>query len=120
MTAEGKLFEGWAILELMGHRRLGGYVTEVTLAGAGMLRIDIPELVLGETTHAAATQFYPPASLYALTPTTEEIARAVRSRPEPVHAWELPRQGELTAVPDFLDDVIDELERDRDDEVGGW
>lgn len=24
---------GWAILELMGHRRLGGYVSEATLAG---------------------------------------------------------------------------------------
>src|SRR5262245_4954119 len=35
-------FEGWAVLELMGHRRLGGYLREVSIAGAGMLRIDIP------------------------------------------------------------------------------
>lgn len=35
-------FEGWAILELMGHRRLGGYVSEATVAGAGFLRIDVP------------------------------------------------------------------------------
>jgi hypothetical protein len=35
-------FEGWAFLELMGHRRLGGYVSEATVAGAGFLRIDVP------------------------------------------------------------------------------
>jgi len=29
-------FEGYAVLELMGHRRLGGYVRETTLAGAAV------------------------------------------------------------------------------------
>lgn len=79
-------FEGWAVLELMGHRRLGGYVTEVELAGKGMLRIDVPGA------RASATQFYSPAALYCLTPTTEEVARALaaRAQPEPVHRWELP------------------------------
>lgn len=37
------MIEGWTILELMGHRRLSGYVTEVEVAGAGMLRLDVPE-----------------------------------------------------------------------------
>jgi hypothetical protein len=85
---QGNAFEGWAILELMGHRRLAGYVREVEIAGAGLLRIDVP----GAGAEPIATQFYSPASLYCLTPTTEEMARAVakRSRPEPVHRWELP------------------------------
>lgn len=80
-------FASWAILELLGHRRLAGYVTEQEVAGAGMLRIDVP-MPDGKT----ATQFYSPAALYCLTPTTEEIARAValRGTPAPVHAWELP------------------------------
>jgi hypothetical protein len=38
-TAE---FEGWAILELIGHRRLAGYVRPAQLAGAGLIRIDVP------------------------------------------------------------------------------
>ena len=87
-------FEGWAILELMGHRRLAGYVREQEIAGAGMLRIDVPGEVgdgLGPRS-TIATQFYSPAALYCLTPTTEEIARAVakRAQPEPVQRWELP------------------------------
>lgn len=36
-------FEGYAILEILGHRRLGGFVTETDIAGHGFLRIDIPD-----------------------------------------------------------------------------
>lgn len=80
-------YEGWSILELLGHRRLAGYVHEEEIAGHGMLRIEIP----GEGAQVEATQFYSPAALYCLTPTTEEIARAVakQSHPEPVQPWEL-------------------------------
>lgn len=81
-------FASWAILELMGHRRLAGYVTEEEIAGASLLRIDIP---LGEG-EAPVTQFYSAGAIYCITPTTEETARRVAAgaRPEPVHAWELP------------------------------
>lgn len=94
-TDEKAPFEGWAILELMGHRRLGGYVSEATVAGAGFLRIDVP----GED-GPAATQFYPPSSVYCLTPVTEAMARlvAVRNQPEPVQRWELPRAPEPKPV----------------------
>ncbi len=78
-------FAVWAILELMGHRRLAGFVQEVEIAGQGLLRIDIPSV-------PPVTQFYGVASIYCLTPTTEAIARALASRVncEPVHQWELP------------------------------
>jgi len=90
MTEQTSKFEGWCILELMGHRRLGGHVREQEIAGAGFLRIDVPGTV-GEP-EIVATQFYPPSSVYCLTPTTEEVARAVAkgNRPAPVHRWELP------------------------------
>ena len=35
-------YEGWSILALMGHRRLGGFVREAEVAGAKMLRLDVP------------------------------------------------------------------------------
>lgn len=103
MADETKVFEGWAIVELMGHRRLAGYVTEVEIAGSPMLRLDIPGTPIGDIPEVlqdvppavddlVATQFYSAAALYCLTPTTEAIARAVavRSQPTPVHQWELP------------------------------
>jgi hypothetical protein len=97
-TIEPDGFVGWAIVELMGHRRLAGWLTEQEIAGRGFLRLDIP----GEPTNTepAATQLYNPASVYAITPTTEVMARAVatKSRPEPVHRWELPALSPMTAA----------------------
>jgi hypothetical protein len=82
-------FEGWAIVELLGHRRIAGRVSEAEIAGAKLLRVDIP----GDGSEDFATQFVGGASIYCLTPTTEEMARAAArsSRPEPVTRWELPK-----------------------------
>lgn len=81
-------FEGWAILELMGHRRLGGFVREQVVFGAAMCRIDIP--AVGD--YPAATQFYAPSALYCVTPCDEDTAKAVAAgyQPAPVNRWELP------------------------------
>jgi len=82
-------FEEWAILELMGHRRLAGKVTDASILGGALLRIDIP----GKDGKFDSTQFYGPAAIYCLTPTTEDIARAmaVNLKPEPVAIWEFPQ-----------------------------
>jgi hypothetical protein len=71
----------WAVLEIMGHRRLAGLVREETIAGAVMLRVDIP----GPSSDfpVKATQYYGGASLFCMTPTTEELARKEANPP----AW---------------------------------
>jgi hypothetical protein len=81
-------FDSWAILELMGHRRLAVKVMETNIAGGVFLRIDIP----GKDSKYTS-QFYSPASIYCITPTTEEIARAVavNNQPEPAYKWEFPQ-----------------------------
>ena len=82
-------FASWAILELMGHRRLAGYVQAVEMGGGAFMRIDVPAADGGNK----ATQFYRPAAIYCITPTTEETARrvAAMAEPAPVQAWELPQ-----------------------------
>jgi hypothetical protein len=87
-TTNGDL--GWAIVELLGHRRLAGMVTEVQIAGAGFLRVDVPDAGRGDGWYA--TQYVAPGSVYAITPVSEETARAVApsSQPRPVERWELP------------------------------
>jgi hypothetical protein len=84
MTDTSSTFDEWVILELMGHRRLAGRLTEQEVAGKGFLRLEITD----------STQLYNPASVYCITPTTEETARAVMavSTPAPVQRWELPSQ----------------------------
>lgn len=87
MSGERQGLEGWVILELMGHRRLAGHVTETTVAGAPMLRIDIPR---GE--RETLTQFYGGSAIYCITPCSEELARRVAASTVfagPVHEYEL-------------------------------
>lgn len=109
-------FQQWAVLELMGHRRLAGFVTEEEIAGVGLLRLDVP----GVDGEPEQTQYYHPNALYCLTPTTEEIAKAVAAynRPNPVHRYELPAPQ---AAPhghegDEYADVGEDDDQDDDDE----
>lgn len=97
-------FKQWCIVELMGHVRIAGLVTEEERFGAKLGRIDIPN---GD---GFTTQFFNGSSLYRMTPTTEEIARAVAtsSQPEPIHRWELPRLN--AGNPDTVDADEDEDE----------
>jgi len=79
-------FDVWAVVELMGHRRVIGRVSEQEIAGAGFLRIDLP-------TDPPQTQYYAPGSVYAITPVSEEAARlAARRAADPISVWELPEQ----------------------------
>jgi hypothetical protein len=105
-------FEGWAIVELMGHRRLAGHVTEQEIAGHGFLRLDVHD-----GNGPVTTQFYSPSSVYCLTPSTEEIARALgaRLRPAPVSRYEL-EPPKLAAVRDQDDDDDPYPEDDLDDD----
>ncbi|MFI9558844.1 hypothetical protein [Nonomuraea endophytica] len=80
-------FDEWCVVELLGHRRLGARVREATIAGASFLRLDVP----ATTGAAAMTQYVSPSSVYALTPTSEELATALaeHTRPAPVSRFEI-------------------------------
>lgn len=94
-------YEGWTVLELMGHRKIAGWVTEVEIAGEKMLRVDVPAPGMMVATLMqsdqrptgpwSATQFYSGKAVYAMTPTTADVAVrfAANSVPEPVTRWEL-------------------------------
>ncbi|MGR9252710.1 hypothetical protein [Rhizobium leguminosarum] len=73
MTSE--VFESWAIVELMGHRKRPGYAKEVELAGGKMLRIDIPV-----SDGDSVTEFYGTPAIYAIRPATEEVCRDMAYR----------------------------------------
>lgn len=110
--------EVWAVVELMGHVRLGGRLTEEEKFGAKLGRLDIPMTpdpkcpgcgpngdgtVIGPMGESMVpcpacggfvTQFFGGGSVYRITIVDEAAARAVakHAQPAPVHAWELPKQ----------------------------
>lgn len=94
MTEARETCDQWAIVELMGHRRLGGMVTEVERFGTKMLRIDIPP---AEEDGQTLTQFYSGSSLYGLTIVDEETARGIAraNQQRPVEPWSARRMLQL-------------------------
>jgi len=75
MSEEHK-FGQWCIVELFGHQRTAGYVTEQVIAGQGYIRVDTPAVEDQE----AFSRLFGPGAIYSIIPTTEEIVRAYAAR----------------------------------------
>lgn len=65
--------ELWAIVEVMGHAQYAGRVSEFTGLGVPLVRVEIPA-VDGVPAHE---KLLGAASIFRITPCTEETARAV-------------------------------------------
>lgn len=83
-------FDTWAILDMMGHQRLAGRVTEETIGGVSLLRCDIPE----SDGIPAWTTYITASSLYQMTPVTEEIAHNMAAKlcKQPISLYDLPEE----------------------------
>lgn len=72
MPETNEPFKSWAVVELFGHQRLVGVVSEQTIAGQGFIRVDVPET----KSQSAFTRLLGAGSIYAINPVSEDIARA--------------------------------------------
>lgn len=91
--SDTKTFESWAIVEVMGHRQFAGWVTEQALGGASFVRVDVPAVQADGEDLPAFTKLLGAGSIYAISPCTEETARAfaVRARVRAFSVYEAPR-----------------------------
>lgn len=87
--ANGKL-EMWALVELMGHSRIVGLVTEQTVAGSPMLRVDVPT---PDGAGTKFTRFFSGNAIYGISPIEKPIALILAARQDavPVKQYELPQ-----------------------------
>jgi len=78
-------FEAWGLVELMGHQRVAGRLSEQPVGGGNMLRVDIPN---GETFRTA---YYGASAIYAVHITDEAAARKLAgdTGSRPPYAYEL-------------------------------
>jgi len=109
---EAEKFDCWAIVEVMGHSRYAGRVTEQSVGGCNFVRVDIPELPAenGNSQQPAFTKLLGQSSIFCITPVTEEIARytARNIRAAPVHVYDLPRPHEAQRALPIGCDLDDE------------
>ena len=114
-------FEGWAIVEMMGHQKEIGYVTTEAYGVAVLFRVDTPDIPPHEYTlrrpeygrvgdheecylpvgtkvkregSPAKSRMVSPAALYAMNPCTEEVAREAIARASlrPLICLEMPAE----------------------------
>jgi hypothetical protein len=109
--AEPKMsFEGWAIVELFGHQQIAGFLTEQSIGGASFVRVDVPA-VQGA---AEFTKMFGAGAIYAITPTTEEVAAlaAEHLKIRPVSPWIVPVSRRIEPpVEEPLPGMYDSIER---------
>ena len=102
MEQEQNKFEGWAIVELMGHQKEAGFVTTEAYGQAVLFRVDVPEIPESEETATrsswngvnysesevkvkkealpARSRLIAPSAIYAINPCTEAAAKALLER----------------------------------------
>ncbi len=86
----------WMMVELLGHNRIAGFVTEEQRFGQVLLRIDIPtEIDFESKKMEFTTQFYGTHALYCATPIREAdaIQLAESLRPKPFDKFDLHREA---------------------------
>jgi len=85
----------WAIVELFGHQRIAGRVSEQTIGGCAFVRVDVPafEPSGSQTATQAFTKLYGNAAIYAISFVDEATAKMVGRglRVQPVETYELRR-----------------------------
>lgn len=84
-------FEQWAIVELFGHARIAGKLTEQTIGGCAFVRVDVPEIIDEGQTLPAFTKLFGQGAIYAINFVDEATARiaAREIRQQPVSVWSL-------------------------------
>jgi hypothetical protein len=90
----------WAILELFGHQRIAGRISDQVIGGASFVRVDVPEVVRGDRTIQAHTRCFGGAAIYAVNWCDEQTAtlHAVSIEHEPVSPYSV--RSAINALPD--------------------
>lgn len=71
-TKEAEPFKGWALIELMGHRKRAGLCEDVSMFGCRLLRVDVPDK---DEPDKFTTEFYGGSAIYGFHPCDESTGR---------------------------------------------
>ncbi|MBN1671180.1 MAG: hypothetical protein JXR37_09120 [Kiritimatiellae bacterium] len=95
-------FEEWAIIELFGHQRIAGKVSNQEIGGACFIRVDVPPV----EDRAGFTKLFGSGAIYAITITDEATATAAAGyyEPDPMNKWTIKEMLESRALPEHADD----------------
>lgn len=68
--------KAWALVEIFGHQRIVGYLTQQAFGNAVMFRVDVPDLTKdGKVVRPGFTRYLGVSSIYSITPVDEQTVR---------------------------------------------
>lgn len=102
--------EEFAIVEIFGHRRHAGRISEAERFGAKLLRIDIP--CEGDFAKGYESHYYGGSSIFSLTPTTADVVAKMNAPWRPA----LPYTREAAERDGMIDEPATARGDDDDDE----
>lgn len=72
---DGEL-KSWALVELFGHQRIVGYLSQQTFGTGVLFRVDVPDLLKdGKVVREGFTRYFGLSSIYSITPVSESVVR---------------------------------------------
>lgn len=125
---EAKEVRFWAIVELMGHQKIAGELSEFVMGGSSFIRVDVPET----ESQPSYTRFLTDKAIYAINPVTEEVAKlkAEQLQNRPIESWDfqsmlkkqlqlegkiiVPAAGNVVTVESVYTPSAEDLEEDDD------
>lgn len=111
MGIEKARLEQYAVVEMMGHRKVIGKITESDIGASSLIKVT----VLNKSGEPERTEYIGVGSIYCLTIVTEAVAKEAVANytPEPTWAYALNRP-QLTGIPQGS--YIDADDEDDDDD----
>lgn len=68
--------KAWALVELFGHQRIVGYLSQQTFGSGVLFRVDVPDLTKdGKTVRVGFTRYFGLSAIYSITPVDEDTVR---------------------------------------------
>lgn len=100
----------WAVVEIMGHRTRAGLISDITIGGATMLRIEHPTRA-GHTGEDPLEEFYAPTAIFSIRPCSQDEAISVAA-----WAWAAPPALVAQPLPHELEAMVDVMVDDDEAE----
>lgn len=93
-TEAKSTFDEWALVELFGHSRIVGHVTEQSIAGGAFVRVDVPD----KDGNTIFTRFFGHGAIYSMSPIGRDLALQLAARQDvaPVSRYDLPSLKDKT------------------------
>jgi len=68
--------KSWALVELFGHQRIVGFLSQQSFGTGVLFRVDVPDLLKdGKTVRDGFTRYFGISAIYSVTPISEQMVR---------------------------------------------